>query len=40
MEKCTTETMKVNLNSDMETIKNHSIMKNKGQIQNFRRNTK
>ena len=40
MEKYTTETMKVNLNSDMETIENHSIMKNKGQIQNFRRNTK
>ena len=29
---------KVHLNSDMATIRNHSIMKNIGQIQNFPRN--
>ena len=33
------EPAKVHLNSVMETIRNHSIMKNIGQIQNFRRNT-
>ena len=38
MEKYTTEPAKVHLNSDMETMRNHSIMKNIGQIQNFRRN--
>ena len=27
------------LNSDMETIRNHSIMKNIRQIKNFQRNT-
>ena len=39
MKKYTTEPAKVHLNSVMETIRNHSIMKNIGQIQNFRRNT-
>ena len=39
MKKYTTEPAKVNLNSVMETIRNHSIIKNIGQIQNFRRNT-
>ena len=39
MKKYPTEKAKVHLNSVMETIKNHSIMKNIGQIQNFRRNT-
>ena len=38
-EKYTTEPVKVHLNSDTETLRNHSIMKNIGQIQNFRRNT-
>ena len=38
MEKYSTEPAKVYLNSDMETIRNHSIMKNIGQIQNFGRN--
>ena len=37
MKKYTTEPEKVHLNSVMETIRNHSIMKNIGQIQNFRR---
>ena len=35
----TTEPAKVPLKSVMETIRNHSIMKNIGQIQNFRKNT-
>ena len=35
MEKYTTEPAKVHSNSDMETIRNRSIMKNLGQIQNF-----
>ena len=35
MEKYTTEPAKVHLNSNMETTRNHSIMKNIGQIQNF-----
>ena len=39
MKKYTTEPAKVHLNSVVETIRNHSIMKNIGQIQNFRRNT-
>ena len=39
MEKYATEPAKVHLNCDMETIRNHSIMENTGQIQNFRRNT-
>ena len=38
-EKIYTEPAKVYLNSVMETIRNHSIMKNIGQIQNFRRKT-
>ena len=29
----------VHLNSDMETLRNHSIMKNVGQIQNFKKNS-
>ena len=33
------EPAKVDLNSVMETIRNHSIMKNIGQIQSFQRNT-
>ena len=33
------EPTKVHLNSVMETTRNHSILKNLGQIQNFRRNT-
>ena len=39
MKKYTTEPAKVHLNSVIETIRNHSIMRNIGQIQNFRRNT-
>ena len=39
MEKYTTEPAKVHLNSDMETIRNHSNIKNIGRIQNSRRNT-
>ena len=39
MKKYTTEPAKVHLNSVMETIRNRSIMKNIGQIQNFRMNT-
>ena len=39
MEKNTTEPAKVHLNRDMGTVRNHSIMKKIGQIQNFRRNT-
>ena len=39
MEKYTTEPAKVHLNSNMETKRNHSVMKNMGQIQNFERNT-
>ena len=31
----TTEPVKVHLNSVIETIRNHSIMKNIGKIQNF-----
>ena len=34
MEKHTTEPVKVHLSSNVETIRNHSIMKNIGQIQN------
>ena len=37
-EKYTAESAKIYLNSDMETIRNRSIMKIKGQIQNFRKN--
>ena len=36
-EKYTAEPAKVYLNSDMETITNHPITKNKGQIPNFRK---
>ena len=39
MKKYTTEPVKVHLNSVMETIRNHLIMKNIGQIQSFQRNT-
>ena len=39
MKNYTREPVKVHLNSAMETIRNHSIMKNIGQVQNFRRNT-
>ena len=39
MKKYTKEPAKVHSNSVMETIRNHSIMKNIRQIQNFRRNT-
>ena len=39
MKNYTTEVAKVHLNTDMETIRNHSIMKNVGQIQNFKRNS-
>ena len=39
MEKYTTEPVMVHLNSDTETIRYHSIMKNIGQRQNFQRNT-
>ena len=39
MKKYSTEPAKVHLNSVMETIRNHSIMNNIGQMQNFRRNT-
>ena len=39
MKKYTTGPAKVHLNSVMETIRNHSIMKSIGQIQNFRRDT-
>ena len=39
LKKYTAEPAKVHLNSIMETIRNDSIMKNIGQIQNFRRNT-
>ena len=39
MKKYTTEPAKVHLNSVMETIRNHLIMKNMGQIQSFQRNT-
>ena len=38
-EKYTTEPTNVHLHNDTETITNHSITKNIGQIQNFRRNT-
>ena len=38
-EKIPTEPAKVHLTSVMETMRNYSIMKNIGQIQNFRRNT-
>ena len=40
MGKYTTEPAKVHLNSDMETIRNHLIMKNMRQIQIFRRNNR
>ena len=39
MEKYITEPAKVHLNSHMETIRNHPIMKNIGRTQNFGRNT-
>ena len=39
MKRYTTKRAKVHLNSVMEKIRNQSIVKNKGQIQNFRRNT-
>ena len=39
IKKYTTELAKVHSNSVMETIRNHSVMKNIGQTQNFRRNT-
>ena len=39
MKKYTTEPAKVHLSSVMESIRNHSIMKNIGNIQNFRKNT-
>ena len=39
MEKCTAEPIKVHLNSDVETIRNHSIMKTIGDIPSFWRNT-
>ena len=39
MKKYATEPAKVHLNSVMETIRNHLIMKNIGQIQSFQRNT-
>ena len=39
MKKYTTEPTKVHLSSVMETIRNHSIMKNIGKIQNVRKNT-
>ena len=39
MKKYTTESAKVYLSSVMETIRNHSIMKNLGKIKNFRKNT-
>ena len=37
MQKYTTEPVKVHLNNDMETIRNHSVMKNIRQIHNIRR---
>ena len=40
MAKYTTKPAKVHLNIVMETIRNHSTMKNIGQMQNFRRNTR
>ena len=39
MKNYTTEPAKVHLNSVMKTIRNHSIMKNIGQIKNFQRYT-
>ena len=39
MKSYTTEQAKVHLNSGIETIRNQSIMKNIGQIQNSRKNT-
>ena len=39
MKSYSTEQPKVHLNSGIETIRNHSIMKNIEQIQNFRKNT-
>ena len=39
MKRYTTEPAKVHLNSVMETIRNHLIMKNIGQIESFQRNT-
>ena len=39
MKKYTTEPAKVHLNNCLETVRNHSIMKNIDQIQNVRRNT-
>ena len=40
MKKYTTEPAKIRLKSVMETIRNHSIMKNTGQIQNFQKDTR
>ena len=40
MEKFTTKSEKVRLNSDRETIGNHSIIKNIRKTQNFQRNTR
>ena len=39
MEKYTTEPAKIHLNSVMETIRNHLIMKNTGQLQSIQLNT-
>ena len=39
MEKHNTEPVKVYLNSYMETIRNHSITKNIGQVESFQSNT-
>ena len=39
MKKYATEPAKVDLNNVMETIRNHLIMKNTGQIQSFQGNT-
>ena len=39
MKKYATEPTKVHLNNVMETIRNHSIKKNIGQIKNFQRYT-
>ena len=38
MEKYITEQAEVHLNNDMETIRNHSVMKSIGQVQSFQRN--
>ena len=39
MGKYTTEPAKTHLNSDMESLRNHSLLKNIGEIENFRRIT-